>query len=147
MDYRTVVFLLSLTGFIAFIRGQSHGVGQIMDDCLSCMCEASSECDDEIECHGRGEKYCGPYLISYLYWKDGGAHGDDFEKCVSYRPCAEASIRGYMRKWASDCNGDNRVDCYDFARIHKTGGPSCNSSWVLNTDYWMRFEACYSQML
>ncbi|GBN48869.1 hypothetical protein AVEN_52645-1 [Araneus ventricosus] len=108
--------------------------------------EASSECDDDIECHGRGDKNCGPYLISYLYWVDGGELGGDFEKCVTYRPCAEATIRGYMNKWASDCNGDKRVDCYDYARIHKTGGPSCNSTWVLTTDYWMRFEACYSLM-
>lgn len=33
--------------------------------------------------------------------------------------CAEAAVRGYMAKWASDCNGDGKVDCLDYAAIHK----------------------------
>ncbi|CAL1261989.1 unnamed protein product [Larinioides sclopetarius] len=153
MDSRSVGCVLWLMASIALVNGQGFKpAGQISEACFNCLCKASSECDENMECQreGPGQYHCGPYLISYAYWKDGGKPGEnsddplDFEKCVRSRPCAEAAIRGYMYKYANDCDDDMDIDCYDWARIHKSGSSSCNSTWVLNTDYWARFKSCYS---
>lgn len=94
--------------------------------CLDCICQASSGCKQNIQCHnnGNGQYYCGPYQISWAYWSDAGKPGDagfanDFEQCLVKKSCSEATIRGYMKKYANDCNGDGHVDCLDYAAIHK----------------------------
>lgn len=88
--------------------------------------QASSGCKTNIRCHntGAGQYYCGPYQVSWAYWADAGKPGytgfsNDFENCLVERNCAEATVRGYMAKWAADCNGDGRIDCLDYAAIHK----------------------------
>ncbi|GIY46350.1 lysozyme [Caerostris darwini] len=152
MNSRRISCVLCFLSFLALIYGQGFKpAGQISESCFNCICEASTACDENIECHrkGPGQYHCGPYLISHGYWADGGKPGEnpddplDFEKCVKSKPCAEATMRGYMDKYARDCDGDLDFDCYDYALIHKTGPKGCNASWVLNTDYWARFNACY----
>lgn len=94
--------------------------------CLDCICQASSGCKKNIQCHnsGNGQYYCGPYQISWAYWADAGKPGDagfanDFEQCLVKKSCSEAAVRGYMKKYGNDCNGDGHVDCLDYAAIHK----------------------------
>lgn len=45
------------------------------------MCEASSGCNQTLECIEQNEvKYCGVFLLSDIYWQDSGApvlQGDD----------------------------------------------------------------------
>lgn len=99
---------------------------QLDPQCLNCICHASSDCQANIKCHNAGPEqyYCGPYQISWAYWADGGKPGntgqsDDFEKCLVDKSCAEIAIHGYMNRYGHDCNGDGRLDCFDFAAIHK----------------------------
>ncbi|PRD31050.1 UNVERIFIED_CONTAM: lysoz [Trichonephila clavipes] len=112
--------------------------------------QASSNCDETLKCHNAGGSayFCGPYVISWAYWHDGGRPGDkgrahDFETCLNNKTCAEQAVRGYMRKYGQDCDGSGTIDCFDFARIHKLGFGQCNGESILNTDYWEKFEICY----
>ncbi|RWS14141.1 Lysozyme 1-like protein, partial [Dinothrombium tinctorium] len=121
----------------------------IADDCLSCICEASSKCDENIGCSVALEtKICGPYQISFEYWTEAGrpgyrGSGGDFENCANDKVCAGDCIRGYINKWASDCNGDGVIDCLDFAAIHKVGPQRCNNQQFLQSHYWSEFQQCY----
>ena len=65
--------------------------------------------------------YCGPYLLSWAYWSDGGQPGGDYATCANNKGCAQQAVQGYMNKWERDCNGDGLIDCTDFAAIHKLG--------------------------
>ncbi|XP_042901850.1 lysozyme [Parasteatoda tepidariorum] len=154
MSLQTIVTVaLIVTICISLLHGQGFApAGQIPEKCFDCLCEAASECDEAAECFnkGPGQYLCGPYHISYEYWKDSGKPGEnpddplDFEKCLNSRPCAEAAIKGYMQKWGNDCDGDMKIDCFDWARIHKGGPRSCNDTWILNTDFWARFSHCFT---
>lgn len=71
--------------------------------------------------------YCGPYLLSWGYWADGGKPGNglDYPTCAKDKSCSELAVQGYMNKWNKDCNRDGLVDCTDFALIHKLGSNIC----------------------
>ena len=45
---------------------------QVPQDCLGCMCQASTGCNTTIGCTGGSQYLCGPFLISWAYWADGG---------------------------------------------------------------------------
>lgn len=51
------------------------------EKCIGCMCEASSGCNQTLECMEQNEvKYCGVFLLSEIYWQDAGTpvlQGDD----------------------------------------------------------------------
>jgi len=51
------------------------------EKCIGCMCEASSGCNQTLECMEQNEvKYCGVFLLSDVYWQDAGTpvlQGDD----------------------------------------------------------------------
>lgn len=119
------------------------GNGIVPASCLPCLCSASSGCDLKKKCEG---DFCGPYLISWNYWSDGGSPGGDFISCTLNRECAEEAIQGYMKKWARDCNGDGVVDCDDFAAIHKLGPHQCRSDDVTRTNYWREYERCEARV-
>ncbi|XP_022236369.1 lysozyme-like [Limulus polyphemus] len=133
---------------VVIVNGQFDLVSQ---KCLDCLCEASSGCALSTQCHNEAENYfCGPYLITYSYWSEGGSPGkdpnnpQDFEVCLKDRTCAEKAVVGYMKKWGKDCDNDGNITCYDFARIHKAGPIGCNTTSVLNTPYWAIFNRCFS---
>ncbi|XP_022698732.1 invertebrate-type lysozyme 6-like isoform X2 [Varroa jacobsoni] len=117
-------------------------------DCLDCICQASTKCKLDQGCHNAGPDayFCGPYTLSYAYWVDAGKPGeaniDHFEKCLKDKKCSELTIVQYMNKWGTDCDGDGRITCYDYARIHKGGRNGCPAKWVDDTDYWTGFTEC-----
>lgn len=47
-----------------------------------------------------------------------------------------------MTKWATDCNRDGVIDCYDFAAIHKTGAAGCSNQWLYESAYWNKLRKC-----
>lgn len=65
-----------------------------------------------------------------------------FEECLKDFNCSSQAVIGYMTKHQQDCNGDQVVDCYDFAKLHKAGAYSCDASWVGNLPYWNQFLDC-----
>ncbi|XP_074595709.1 uncharacterized protein LOC141850866 isoform X2 [Brevipalpus obovatus] len=121
---------------------------QPTQQCLNCICQASSGCDLSKKCHnaGGGAYFCGPYQISWSYWSDGNKPGyrggpHDFENCLNDKQCAEQAVIGYMSKWARDCNDDGIVNCADYAAIHKAGPHSCNAQWLYESSYWKTFQS------
>ena len=44
----------------------------IPEDCLGCLCQASTNCNVSTTCTGDGSYLCGPFLISLPYWVDSG---------------------------------------------------------------------------
>ncbi|KAL3272421.1 hypothetical protein HHI36_013903 [Cryptolaemus montrouzieri] len=103
----------------------------VTQQCLGCICEASSNCETNGRCDG---DTCGPFRITWAYWADGGKPtiNDEaadspqaYSHCASDTFCSALAVQGYMHKFQKDCNGDNRIDCDDFALIHKFGGYGC----------------------
>nr|CAD7571201.1 unnamed protein product [Timema californicum] len=45
---------------------------------------------------------------------------------------------------SQDCNGDGRVDCFDYAAIHRLGGYGCNGA--LDFNYQNKFQQCQAQV-
>lgn len=153
MQVKVLAGLLMVFGCAVLLKGQGFKpAGQISERCLQCLCEASTECNEDIGCSvdGPNQYLCGPYAISYQYWKDGGSPGKnpsdplDFEQCLNDKSCAEAAIKGYMYRWAQDCNGDGYIDCYDWALLHKAGPTLCNGTWAQKSDFWFSFTTCYA---
>ncbi|GBM67464.1 hypothetical protein AVEN_18354-1 [Araneus ventricosus] len=151
MQLLQAVFLTVLVACVtAQLPTRTQKVPEIDQRCMECLCQASSNCDESLKCHNAGGDayFCGPYVISWAYWHDGGRPGDkgrahDFETCLNNKTCAEKAVRGYMRKYGRDCDRSGAIDCFDFARIHKLGFGQCSSDSVLDTDYWEKFEICY----
>ncbi|KAK9507641.1 hypothetical protein O3M35_007453 [Rhynocoris fuscipes] len=48
-----------------------------------------------------------------------------------------------MNRFAQDCTGDGKVDCWDYAAIHKLGGYGCKGP--LNEQYKAKFISCQQQ--
>ncbi|KAG8177282.1 hypothetical protein JTE90_026729 [Oedothorax gibbosus] len=137
---------------MAYLVSANDPISKIPDvsqDCMECICKASSGCDETLKCHqavGGGGYLCGPYVVSWAYWYDGGRPGDkgkpeDFETCVTNRTCAEIAVRGYMLRYGRDCDDNKLIDCQDFARIHKLGFDQCSRE-IWDTEYWAKFETC-----
>ncbi|KAI1283700.1 Lysozyme 1 [Halotydeus destructor] len=123
----------------------------LTDDCLRCICAASSECDPAVRCHSEGpaEYYCGPYQFSQRYWLKAGAPGRDpsdpfdYEDCANDISCAITTVQNYMAKFAADCDQDGWITCADFALLHKAGPKKCrNVQWAQSTKYWKNFMGC-----
>lgn len=56
-----------------------EGSDSITNNCLGCICEASTRCDTFTGCVANGQ-LCGPFLISKGFWVDAGRcvmEGDD----------------------------------------------------------------------
>lgn len=48
-----------------------------------------------------------------------------------------------MAKFAQDCNGDNIIDCFDYAAIHKLGGYGCSGE--LSGQYLNVMKQCLNE--
>ncbi|XP_054167805.1 uncharacterized protein LOC128965175 [Oppia nitens] len=126
----------------------------LSDDCLRCICHASSECDPQVRCHVEGDTVykCGPFQIDVNYWNDAGSPGADqrdpldFESCMSDIQCSIETVNAYMKKWSHDCDRDGHVSCDDYAKVHRSGKYQCNSTWILGTPYWTKYKNCYTQL-
>jgi hypothetical protein len=51
--------------------------------------------------------------------------------------CNQLNILNQLK----DCNGDGVVNCEDYARIHKSGGYSCQQP-IEGTEYYKKFSTC-----
>lgn len=123
------------------------------DDCLQCICRASSGCDQLLRCITRGadEKYCGPFQLTEEYWNKAGSLRDapnnfnSFEDCANDVDCASEMVTRYMNKHKKDCDGDQLITCMDYARLHRLQPSECHNTGKLvnNFDaYWPKFQRC-----
>lgn len=118
----------------------------VTEVCLGCICQASTGCKLGRQCEGDS---CGLFGITWAYWADAGKptlRGEPVESNTAYSNCANdphcaaASVQNYMKRFAQDCNGDGRVDCYDYMAIHKKGGYGCSGELPFN--YVNVFNQC-----
>jgi len=123
------------------------------DDCLQCICRASSGCDHLLRCITRGsdEKYCGPFQLTEEYWNRAGSPGDasnnflSFEDCANEADCAVETVTNYMKKYHKDCDGDENITCMDYARLHRLKPSECDNTDKLINEfdaYWPKFQRC-----
>ncbi|XP_053211823.1 uncharacterized protein LOC128395419 isoform X2 [Panonychus citri] len=119
------------------------------DQCLNCICQASSGCNiTRTHCpNGSG---CGPYQIDLTYVRDAGGElltDDGFNDCANDRECSESIVKNYIERNVLDCNGDEILDCTDFALVHKLGRTNCRQSRdidaFLDSAYWSEFQGCH----
>ncbi|XP_049876206.1 lysozyme-like [Pectinophora gossypiella] len=103
----------------------------VTEVCLGCLCQAVSGCKQGLRCEG---DVCGLFHITWAYWADAGKptlqgqspdQPDAYSNCAIDPYCAAQTVQGYMKRFAQDCNGDGRIDCYDYMAIHKKGGFGC----------------------
>ncbi|KFM61945.1 Lysozyme, partial [Stegodyphus mimosarum] len=158
MKCESVVAVLCCVWISSLLTGDGKPTGKDKigktAKCLECICEAASGCNMTLGCvyMAVSDYYCGPYHISYNYWDDAGRLGedpddpDDYKKCLNDKFCAGKTVLGYMEKWGTDCNGNGKVDCDDWVRIHKTGAGDCKDSWVTTTTYYRRFDTCFNKL-
>ena len=66
-----------------------------------------------------------------------------YVRCTTNKECSERTLQNYMLRYGTDCNGDGRKSCYDFAAVHRLGGDSCNGR--LDDDYLNKLAACFQQ--
>ncbi|XP_015789674.1 lysozyme 2-like [Tetranychus urticae] len=123
------------------------------DDCLKCICSASSECDDQVRCHteGQDDYFCGPFQVSRNYWFEAGSPGYDasnpmdFENCVNNIYCAIQTVNQYLKIKQKDCDADGIITCQDYALLHKFGPANCTDEKMYsNSSFWHKFDSCFS---
>lgn len=134
--------------------GLNESSGRIAEECLECICDASSNCDTSVQCISkqRDKNRCGLYMISWNQFQESEIAslkpdlGDDkfYYECTTNRNCAEKLIHLYIEKHQKDCNNDGKIDCYDIAAIHRVGPSQCNSGKFLQSQYWKDFNICYT---
>ncbi|KDR15949.1 invertebrate-type lysozyme 3-like [Zootermopsis nevadensis] len=118
----------------------------VSEECLQCICEASTSCDFGVGC---GTETCGPYGITWGYWNDGlrpvlnqdSPEADGaYARCANDQQCAARVVQNYMSRYGHDCNGDAETTCYDFAAIHRSGSNNCGAQ--LDSGYFNRLINC-----
>ncbi|XP_046636296.1 lysozyme-like [Daphnia pulicaria] len=125
---------------------------EIPEDCMKCLCRASSFCNLTAPCTTGSQYLCGPFLIGVNYWADAGQPtllpDDDpnatgaFEACAQNKTCAERTVRQYMNEYAQDCNEDAVTDCEDFARIHVLGKSDSCFAKMEGLPFYTEFRKC-----
>ncbi|KAJ2945489.1 hypothetical protein O0L34_g300 [Tuta absoluta] len=123
--------ILMLVGVVAADVSELANSQPVTEVCLGCLCQAVSGCKQGLQCEG---DVCGLFHITWPYWADAGKptlpgrspdSPDAYSSCAIDPFCAAQTVQGYMRKFSKDCNGDGRIDCYDYIRIHQKGGYGC----------------------
>ncbi|KAF4526485.1 hypothetical protein B566_EDAN013772 [Ephemera danica] len=101
----------------------------------------------------RGGDVCGLFRITWAYWSDAGKpvlQNDSpdsqgaYSRCTVDPYCAAQTVQGYMQKYAQDCTGDRKINCEDYARIHRLGGYGCGAP--LDNIYSQRFYNCMTHV-
>ncbi|KAI4457188.1 destabilase-related [Holotrichia oblita] len=112
--------------------------------CLGCICEGISGCNVTSTCQG---EVCGPFRITWPYWADAGkptvnnegpSSDTAYKNCALDTFCSALAVQGYMQKYQQDCNNDGKIDCDDYAAIHKLGGYGCQGQ--LPYEYNRRYQ-------
>ncbi|XP_075209766.1 invertebrate-type lysozyme 3-like [Lycorma delicatula] len=106
----------------------------ISDKCVNCICIAISNCNQNLGCDNGA---CGALRITEPFWIDAyrPVVGDDdpystgaYARCAIDKTCATKAEKNYMKRYKTDCNGDGKIECIDFALIHRLGPFGCNGT-------------------
>ncbi|XP_050466072.1 invertebrate-type lysozyme 3-like [Cataglyphis hispanica] len=142
-----VATIITLFSVCTYAQEPAESNQQLVSQvCLDCMCEIASGCNTTIGCTDR---LCGPFLITWGYWRDAGKPtlnnepnniDGAYRRCVNDLNCATRTIQGYMTKFNQDCTGDGEIDCDDYVRIHRLGGHGCTG--LLDRKYENKYRFC-----
>ncbi|XP_055855277.1 uncharacterized protein LOC129918674 [Episyrphus balteatus] len=146
-NYVVVIAWLVVVGLAGLATPAKGQDANLVDDiCLGCICEAASGCDLSKTCD---LEHCGLFRMDYLYWADGGmrtsngefAHSPTaYENCAYDPSCATESVQNYIQTFLNDCNQDGKIDCYDYASIHKLGRYGCPG--IISGTYARTLKLC-----
>ncbi|XP_031352536.1 lysozyme-like [Photinus pyralis] len=136
--------------YMVIVFGQDLFVSNLNNECLECLCYASTRCNLRSGCNGG---YCGAYQIGYHYWKDAGSptlpgnlpyFAGAFESCALTLSCARNTIKQYISKHGKDCNEDGITNCDEYAMINFNGASNCNQplSSFSGREFWRRYIDC-----
>ncbi|XP_075211175.1 lysozyme-like [Lycorma delicatula] len=123
---------------------------KVTNPCLRCLCEATSGCKKDMKCV---DGYCGPFYISEPYWIDAyrPCVGTDkpltpgeYGRCAEDLVCTGKTIKRYMTKYARDCTGDGRINCIDYAKIHRLGPYACKGH--INENFLEVMRVCLKRL-
>uniref|UniRef100_A0A1B6DBK3 lysozyme n=1 Tax=Clastoptera arizonana TaxID=38151 RepID=A0A1B6DBK3_9HEMI len=123
--------------------------------CLHCLCISMDQCNTTVGCKGDPGSYvCGPYAITYEYWKDSGypvleeeATVDirGYVRCVNDFKCAKKCVEQYMNRYKMDCNNDGDMTCSDYFYLHYFGPSDCGIAHPKTKEENV-FDVCISKM-
>lgn len=159
MDHRAALFIAAVYLAVLFdvfsyaqLIDARQSVPGWTENCITCICEASSGCNETIGCiEGH---YCGMFLIGEEYWRDAEApvlDGDDpsdpkaFERCAQDPYCTSKAVNRYIQKFAQDCNRDRTITCDDHVRLHYLGNTQC-SVRINNLPYYQTYQRCMREL-
>lgn len=121
--------------------------------CLACLCDGISNCSTLRTSEPDAQGGRGPFRITRDYWVEGGRPLMPADKCkdeqTAYGNCAQevycaaSAVQGYMAKHKMDCNGDQLIDCDDYAAIHFLGPNSCREK-IKHENFLRRYPKCKS---
>ncbi|XP_018319801.1 lysozyme-like [Agrilus planipennis] len=138
------------------IYAQDLYISNLDDKCIQCLCAAASACNLQAGCEGG---YCGPFQIERRYWMDSGrptVANDDpdrdgaYETCGTDYSCSLNTLRSYIIRYATDCNGDGVTNCDDYAMLNYNGRNFCDKEVTRNADgreYMRRYLSCINGFL
>ncbi|KAL7732418.1 hypothetical protein ACLKA6_004388 [Drosophila palustris] len=114
----------------------------VNEDCLECIA-ATITGNKPGMC---GKSPCGIYRIYRPYWQDAArtvqaAGVEDYESCVLNSDCAAAIVRGYMKTYPVDCDGDGVIGCKDHIMLHLLGPTGCVTN-PLKAIFQTRMDEC-----
>ncbi|KAJ8024293.1 Lysozyme 1 [Holothuria leucospilota] len=117
--------------------------GPVPADCMQCICNVESNCQ-EIGCKWDvNSNSCGPYQIKYDYYTDALAInpnlGSGWESCTTKFACSEDTVQAYMTRYATHSRLGHTPTCEDFSRIHNGGPNGWNSPSTVG--YWDKIQA------
>jgi len=139
---------------VAYVAVFASGQGSTLPsaNCLGCICQASTGCNQTMTCVSTHTYLCGPFLISWNFWADAGKLVKDptddpnvkgvFEKCVNDIFCAGDTVAAYLQKYYQDCDGNGAVTCHDYARIHQLGGNGCTGAISPDNPFFNTLDTC-----
>ncbi|XP_014272957.1 lysozyme [Halyomorpha halys] len=145
-----MLFQCAILPVLLFATSAFGQVDPVSELCLGCICEASSNCDRTLGCEGG---LCGLFKMTKPYWIDANkptipldspAADGAFERCSTDSVCAAEAVKNYMAKFAQDCNNDGKIDCFDYAAIHRLGGYGCQGQ--VDLKFSQIFRACQAQV-
>ncbi|CAG9564882.1 unnamed protein product [Danaus chrysippus] len=152
----TRVKLLAITSIVAALSFiECADVPNLNQACFRCLCHVYTNCMSSDNCFG---DYCGPFTISKVYWNEAGKitlPGDDpasdnaWRECATDYNCAQKIVKGYLQKFAKDCNNDGEINCFDYMMINSNGGYNCTPPLDRTETgrMWLeRYEECHTKL-
>lgn len=127
------VIIFAMSSWLEVTKGQHRQL--LTDDCLRCLCAASSDCSINARCRIiEPDKYlCGPFRLSDHYWQLGGnmtpphvwtGNPLSFELCANDLMCSLRTVQQVMGRYFDQCNFPARVmrnnvrRCFLVAFVH-----------------------------